>query len=39
MVVFAVGVLVGAFVGWNLPQPKWAADIQFQIMQWFHTKQ
>ena len=31
MVVFAVGVFVGAFVGWNLPQPDWAKQIQEKI--------
>lgn len=28
MLVFLVGVFVGAFVGWNLPQPQWAKDVQ-----------
>ena len=28
--VFWVG--VGAFIGWNLPQPWWAAAIQSKIM-------
>lgn len=28
---FIVGVIVGLVVGWNLPQPKWARDLQDKI--------
>lgn len=38
MIVFGVGVLVGAFVGWNLPQPTWAKDIQDKVTNWWNTK-
>lgn len=25
-------VLIGAFVGWNLPQPEWASKFQAKVM-------
>jgi len=28
-------ILVGAFVGWNIPQPWWAKAIQNKIMSFF----
>lgn len=28
---FLAGVVIGAFVGWNLPQPSWAKAIQDKI--------
>lgn len=28
---FIVGVVVGLAVGWNLPQPQWAREIQKNI--------
>ena len=28
-------VAVGAFIGWNLPQPQWAANLQSKILGWF----
>lgn len=31
MIWFALGVIVGAFLGWNLPQPQFAKDIQNRI--------
>lgn len=31
MLVFLVGVAVGAFVGWNLPQPDWAKEVQAKV--------
>ena len=27
-------VLVGLFIGWNLPQPTWAKYVQTMIMSW-----
>ncbi len=38
MIIFGVGVFVGAFVGWNLPQPAWAKDIQDKVTNWWNTK-
>ena len=35
MITFLFGVAVGAFVGWNLPQPQWAKDIQAKITGFF----
>lgn len=26
--------LIGAFVGWNFPQPQFAADVQDWILDW-----
>lgn len=28
MLNFIIGLLLGAFIGWNLPQPEWAKNIQ-----------
>ena len=25
-------ILIGAFIGWNLPQPSWAKNIQTKIL-------
>jgi hypothetical protein len=27
-------ILLGAFIGWNLPQPFWAVILQNKIQQW-----
>jgi len=27
-------VLVGAFIGWHVPEPKWAKDIKTKISTW-----
>ena len=27
-----VGVIIGAFVGWNVAQPPWAKDIQDRVV-------
>lgn len=37
---FAVlfGIAIGLFIGWNLPQPKWAKDIQEKISGTVKTK-
>ena len=32
MLDIAIWVLIGAFIGWNLPQPGWAIIIQSWIM-------
>ena len=31
MIVFVIGVLFGAFIGWNAPQPQWAKDVQAKV--------
>jgi hypothetical protein len=28
---FVAGIIIGAFVGWNLPQPSWAKAVQDKI--------
>ena len=35
MIEAAIYILVGAFVGWNLPQPAWAATVQAKILGFF----
>jgi hypothetical protein len=35
MFTFLVGVAIGAFVGWNIPQPAWAQDLQSKITNYF----
>jgi hypothetical protein len=32
MIEAAIYVLIGAFVGWNLPQPSWAKNVQDRIL-------
>jgi hypothetical protein len=31
-------ILIGAFVGWNLPQPFWAKAIQEKVLNFFKGK-
>lgn len=35
---YLVAVLVGAFVGWNMPQPQVMKDLQAKFMVWFNKK-
>lgn len=28
--------ILGAFVGWNLPQPAWAKVVQHKLLDFFH---
>jgi hypothetical protein len=35
MISAVIYILIGAFVGWNLPQPAWAAKTQEQILNFF----
>jgi len=35
MIEAAIYILIGAFVGWNLPQPVWAAKVQSKILSFF----
>jgi hypothetical protein len=32
MLAFLVGIAVGIVIGWNLPQPDWARQMQEQVM-------
>jgi len=34
----AIYIAIGAFVGWNLPQPKWAKAAQDKILGFFKSK-
>ena len=31
-------ILVGAFIGWNFPQPAWARTIQARVVDFFQNK-
>jgi len=31
-------ILIGAFIGWNLPQPSWAKSIQERALNFFKGK-
>ena len=35
MIEAAIYILIGAFVGWNLPQPAWASKTQEKILNFF----
>ena len=35
MITFIVGMLAGAFIGWNLPQPQWAKKAQQVVKDYF----
>lgn len=32
MLAFSIGAVVGVLVGWNLPQPQYAKDLQAKIV-------
>lgn len=32
MIEVAIYILIGAFIGWNLPQPSWAKNVQDRIV-------
>jgi hypothetical protein len=32
-----ITLLIGMFIGWNLPQPAWARAIQDKVMQFLHS--
>lgn len=32
MIEVAIYVLIGVFIGWNLPQPSWAKNVQDRIV-------
>lgn len=34
-----IWILVGAFIGWNLPQPNWAKTLQAKIIDFVQKKQ
>jgi hypothetical protein len=31
MIEFLIYILIGAFIGWNLPQPAWAKQLQEKL--------
>lgn len=31
-------IAVGAFIGWNIPQPRWAEKAQKSAVKWIKTK-
>ena len=33
-----IGIIIGAFLGWNLPQPTWAQTLQSKIIDLFRRK-
>jgi hypothetical protein len=33
-----IGIIIGSFIGWNLPQPSWAKSIQDKITQSIKSK-
>lgn len=38
MLTFTSGLIIGLFIGWNLPQPQWAKNIQDKITDYFYSK-
>lgn len=38
MIDILMWVAVGAFLGWNLPQPFWAKVVQAKVTDWWNTK-
>lgn len=36
MIKLVIAVLVGAFIGWNLPQPAWAAKVQAWVVEQYN---
>jgi len=30
----AIGVLIGAFIGWHIPEPEWAKQVKQKIKDW-----
>lgn len=38
MLIFSLGVVIGVLIGWNLPQPQYAKDLQAKIVEKVKTK-
>ena len=36
--VFISGIIIGSFIGWNLPQPSWAKSVQEKIFEVIKNK-
>ena len=34
MITNIICILIGAFIGWNVPRPEWAANIQRKFFAW-----
>lgn len=32
-------ILVGAFIGWHIPEPFWAKVVKEKVLSWFKKKQ
>ena len=32
---FIIGIIIGAFIGWNIPQPQFAKDVQNKVKGYF----
>ncbi len=37
MIEVAIYVAIGLFVGWNLPQPQWAKNVQEKVKSFFKS--
>jgi hypothetical protein len=38
MIEAAIYILIGMFVGWNLPQPLWAKEVQSKVFSYIKKK-
>jgi hypothetical protein len=38
MITTFIYITIGAFLGWNLPQPQIAKDIQNRVMNWIRNR-
>jgi hypothetical protein len=34
MIEAVIYIVIGTFIGWNLPQPEWAKNAQTKILEW-----
>ena len=37
MIKLAIAALIGAFIGWNIPQPPWAVKFQAWVVEKFNA--
>jgi len=35
MIEAAIYIAIGAFIGWNIPQPQWSKTLQDKVIGWF----
>jgi hypothetical protein len=38
MIEAIIYIAIGAFIGWNLPQPEWAKDLQSKVISYVKRK-